>query len=71
MSATCRDNPVTTFRAREGKEELARINRLTGLQFESLPRSLLRAPAEPEAGPRTELTEGRVVAFRRAASASG
>lgn len=45
MNAICRDTPVATFRAREGKEELARINRLTGLQFESLPHSLLQEPA--------------------------
>jgi len=68
MSAICRDTPVATFRAREGKDELARINRLTGLQFESVPRSLLRTPERPGQPEPRARRECVVMAFRESAA---
>lgn len=71
MNNTAKDCPagsrhsgnVLAFHMREARAELARLNRLTGLQFDSLPASLLSTGTIAETG---NVPEGTgVIAIRQ------
>lgn len=73
MNTPALDRPIAQFRRRDNNDELARINRLTGLVFESVPRSLLktREQARPVTAPASTTENAVVVAWKRGLRPAG
>lgn len=73
MNTPALDRPIAQFRRRDSNDELARINRLTGLVFESVPRSLLenREPTRPVAAAGNAQGNAVVLAWKRGLRPAG